>query len=67
MATLSIKMTLTTNDGLIKVIDSSFDFGDGPEGDEEATDQYWANLKGCAAGSEVEERGRRGKGKGKKR
>lgn len=68
MATLAIKMVLTTNDGLEKVIDSKFDFGPGQDGDEQAIDQYWANLKGSAAGSEVEEKKVREKvrGKGKK-
>jgi len=66
MATLAIKMVLTTNDNLEKVIDASFDFGPGEEGDSLAIDQYWANLKGSAASSEVEERGKRGRGQGKK-
>jgi len=67
MATLCIKMTLTTNDGLTKTIDTDFDFGPGDEGDEQAIDQYWANLKGSAAGSEVEEKKVRGEKKGKKK
>ena len=61
MATLAIKMVLTTNDGLEKVIDTSFDFGPGDEGDEQAIDQYWANLKGSAMGSEDEEKKVRGR------
>ena len=64
MAKLQISMTLTTNDGLVKKIDTDFDFGDTDDGNEMAIDQYWANLKGSAAGSEIEERGKREKMRG---
>ena len=62
-ATLSISMTLTTTDGLEKTIEGNFDFG---QDDDAAIDQYWANLKGTAMGSEAEERGKREKMKAEK-
>ena len=49
-------MVLTTTDGLQKTISGEFDFG---ADDEAAIDQYWANLKGTAMGSEQEERAKR--------
>lgn len=59
-ATLKIDMVLTTSDGLEKRIGGDFDFG---TDDEAAIDQYWANLKGTAMGSEAQERETRAKGK----
>ena len=61
-ARLEISLKLTTTDGLVKAITTDFDFGDD---DEMAIDQYWANLKGSAGGSEVVEREARGKSAGK--
>jgi hypothetical protein len=61
-ATLKIEMVLTTTDGLEKRIGGEFDFG---QDDGAAIDQYWANLKGTAMGSEQEERASRGKALGK--
>jgi hypothetical protein len=66
MATLAITMVLTTNDKLVKKIDAEFDFGPGDDGDVQAIDQYWANLKGSAMGSEAEEKKVRGEKKDKK-
>lgn len=57
-ATLKISMVLTTTDGLEKSIAGDFDFG---QDDAAAIDQYWANLKGTAMGSEAQERETRGK------
>jgi hypothetical protein len=60
-AILKIEMVLTTTDGLEKRIGGEFDFG---QDDSAAIDQYWANLKGTAMGSEEEERRNRGKALG---
>ena len=61
-ARLELNLRLTTTDGLVKEMKGDFDFGDD---DEMAADQYWANLKGSAMGSETEERGKRGQGQDK--
>ena len=61
-AKLEISMKLTLSDGTVKSISTDFEFST----DEEATDHYWANLKGAALGSEDQERTNRGKKAGKK-
>ena len=75
MAKLEVKLILTLNDGSVHSVENLNTFPDTDDGDEDATDQYWALLKGSALASEEDERGTReqrkakrnaDKGKGKK-
>ena len=63
MATLEISLKLTLNDGSVHQINSSNDFGDDDLADDDATEQYWAMLKGAALASEDDERTGRDKRK----
>ena len=66
MATLEVSMTLTMNDGTQHKVNSVNDFGQDDVAEDDATEQYWAMLKGTALASEDEERKTREERKAKR-
>ena len=56
MAKIEISCKLTLNDGSVHEVNSVNDFGKDDVADDDATEQYWAMLKGTVSASEGEER-----------